>query len=81
MKCTSTLPFQLFPNTMFSSKLYIYISVNDVQLENAHVPIFVTLFGISMLVKPAQPANAYFPMLVTLSGISILVKPVHPLNA
>ena len=41
------------------------------------MPMLVTLFGISMLVKPEQPEKAQAPMLVTLFGIVILVKPVQ----
>ena len=43
--------------------------------------MFVTLFGISMLVKPVQLSKATDPMLVTLLGISILVKLLQPENA
>ena len=39
--------------------------------------MLVTLFGISILVKPLHPQKAYEPILVTLSGIVTLVKPLQ----
>ena len=40
--------------------------------------MYVTLFGIVMLVREAQKANAPSPILVTLSGIVMLVREVQP---
>ena len=44
---------------------------------NAEVPMLVTLFGITMLVKLVQPWNAEFFMLVTLPsvGITLFLQP------
>ncbi len=43
--------------------------------------MFVTLLGISILVRPEQPINAPHSMLVTLLGISMLVSPEQSANA
>ena len=37
--------------------------------------MLVTLFGISILVKPLQPLKALSPILVTLSGMIVLLNP------
>ena len=39
--------------------------------------MLVTLFGISILVKPLQPKKASSSILVTLSGIITFVKPLQ----
>ena len=44
-----------------------------------NLPISVTPFGISILLKLKQSEKAYFPILVTLIGISIVVR-LHPSN-
>ena len=36
------------------------------QLENAEEPILITLFGISIFIRPWQPLNATFPICVIL---------------
>lgn len=54
------------------------IEVNFVQLENAEIPMLVTLTGIVIEVKPVQYWNAESPMLVTLSGIMIEIKSLRP---
>ena len=43
------------------------------QSENAHSPMLVTLFGITILVIK-QPANVQSPMLATPFGIETLVR-------
>jgi hypothetical protein len=40
------------------------MTANPMQLENAEIPMLVTLSGSVMLVKPLQYANALSPMLV-----------------
>ena len=42
--------------------------------------MFVTLFGILMLVSEVQPLNIASPIVVKLFPKSTLVRPVHPLN-
>ena len=44
-------------------------------------PIFVTLLGIVIDVKPVQPKKAPSPIVVMLLGIVIDVKPEQPQNA
>ena len=46
-------------------------SVRELQLLKAKYPIEVTLFGISIEVKPEQSAKASAPMLVTYYVISV----------
>ena len=43
--------------------------------------MLVTLFGISIEVKPLQLLKAYSPMLVTLLGMATEVKPLQPEKA
>ena len=50
------------------------------QLENAELPMDVTLFGISIDVKPEQPENAELPIFVTLSPNLISLMDVIPAN-
>ena len=45
------------------------MDVRPVQPSNAHSPIDVTEFGISMDERPVQPKNAYFPIFETEFGI------------
>lgn len=44
----------------------------------AHSSIFVTLFGIMMLVSETQPEKALLPIFVTLFGILMLVSESQP---
>ena len=46
--------------------------VKDVQLENADLPILVTLSGIVILASDVQLENAESPMLITLFGIVVV---------
>ena len=48
---------------------------------NEAFPISVTLFGISMLVKPVQSKNDESLILTTLLGIVMLVKLAELMNA
>ena len=55
-------------------------SVKEVQPSNAPPPILVTLWGISILVRPLQPRNAELSIFFTLLGISMLERPLQPSN-
>ena len=46
------------------------IDVSPLHLENAKVPMLITLAGMVTLVSPLQDWNAEFPILVTLAGIA-----------
>ena len=54
-----------------------YTLAKLLQLENALLPIEVTLLGIVTLVKLLQLENALLPIEVTLFGIVTLVKQVQ----
>ena len=65
------------------------IAVREVQLENASLPMDVTLLGMTIDVTPSgividarevHPSNADRPMDVTPSRIVIDVREVHPEN-
>ena len=72
------MPSIKIPFTITSESFSCCLLVNQGVPENADPPMFVTLSGISILVKPVHLRNAYAPMLVTLLGISMLVKLLQP---
>ena len=47
-----------------AARSVIYTPVSDVQTENAHLPMLVTLAGIVTVVSDAQLKNAHSQMLV-----------------
>ena len=52
---------------------------SELQATNAPFPIFVTLFGILILVSELHSEKALSPIFVTLFGILILVSELQPL--
>ncbi len=53
-------------DSIFVTLSGIAISVKDMQLSNAELPMLVALPNIAMLVKDVQPSNAELSMLVPL---------------
>ena len=57
------------------------ISLKDVHLKKAYIPILVRLGGSVISLKDVHPSKAHIPILVRLGGSTISLKDVHPWKA
>ena len=72
-----------FSTTMLSSPSQPSNALNSMHVGPRRItrPMYVTLFGIVILLRLEQSLNASSPMLVTLLGIVMLLSPSQPSNA